>query len=63
MSDNPNLPPTIDAAAAYDVVIRAPVTVAGHEFLPLHAHEISGAFLQRILEDKGADYVESARKK
>ncbi|HWW46542.1 MAG TPA: hypothetical protein VNZ94_01730 [Xanthobacteraceae bacterium] len=58
MAESPSAP-AYEPALQYDVVLKAPVTISGLKFLPLDQHEMSGAFLNRIVAEH-PDAVESA---
>jgi hypothetical protein len=44
----------------YAVKLMWPVMFRRSKYLPLPVHEMSGAFLKQIIEQEGADVVDSA---
>lgn len=52
--------PAYEAGAEYTVALTRPAKVAGVDFLPRHQHTMTGAFLTRLIEENGADAVDSA---
>ena len=59
MTDSPSIPATIDPDKLYDVVLTKPVTILGTLLLPRADHQMTGAFLMRLIREN-ADAVESA---
>lgn len=53
------IPPTIDPAATYRVVLTRPAMVAGIKFLPRGELTLRGDMLTRLIEE-AADAVHSA---
>lgn len=52
--------PAYDDTTTYAVKFAWPVVFRRSKFLPLPEHEMSGAVLKSIIEQEGADVVDSA---
>ncbi|MEW6257428.1 MAG: hypothetical protein AB1592_15850 [Pseudomonadota bacterium] len=52
--------PTYDPSATYTVVLSRPVVIGGLKLLPRNTNTMTGAALNRLIENEGDDAIISA---
>lgn len=55
-----SIPDPIEPMTRYRVEIKRPVKVGVLKMLPRDAHDMTGAFLQKLITEHGADAIRSA---
>ena len=55
-------PAAYEPGAVYRVALTRPITVARVALLPISTHDMSGEFLNRVIEEAGADAVDTAER-
>lgn len=60
MADEPASAAPYDPSQKYRVRVARPITIGPFEYLPRTGFDTDGAFLNRIVEERGADAIGSA---